>query len=235
MRDQITKIQAEQDRTDHRLSALEVATAEDRTGRLVETQPTPAAANPAHAGPPPRVVALGAAESPQDDDPNDPSPRPEIRVVGAGGGVAHGRRTDPGRPSALDPEAKRAYDAALAQVRAKSYDRALEGLTAFLVRWPDHPYAENATYWRGETLYAKGEYARAAEQFEAVLSRFGGGAKAPDALLKLGMCQERLGAPDRAKELYDRLRADYPRSDAAKHIPAVARDDRSPKGPKETR
>jgi tol-pal system protein YbgF len=252
MRDQIAKMQAEQDRTDQRLSSLEVAFADEKSGRLVEGQaadPKPGAKSYA---PPPRVVALGGEPPAENDDPNDPSPRPEIRLVGRGapartprGQDARKTRDEPlpsirtegsARPSALDPEAKKAYEAALAQVQAKSYDRGLEALTAFLVRWPDHPYAENATYWRGEALYGKGEYLRAAEQFEAVLARFGGGAKAADALLKLGMCHERLGSPERAREYWDRLRADYPRSDAAKRIPREsAKDDRSPKGPKESR
>ena len=86
-----------------------------------------------------------------------------------------------------------------------------------------------------------------AEQFESVLARPGSGNKAPDALLKLGMCHDRLGASQRAREYWDRLKNDYPRSDAAKRIPAVgrktsgtstgAREDGSPdrKGPKENR
>ena len=78
---------------------------------------------------------------------------------------------------------------------------------------------------------------RAAEQVEAVLARFAmTGAKAPDALLKLGMCQERLGAHDRATEYFNRLRAEYPRSEAVKKIPQTqdrAAVDR--KGPKESR
>jgi tol-pal system protein YbgF len=134
-----------------------------------------------------------------------------------------------GRPSVLDPDAKRAYDQALSDVNARRYDRAMEGLTAFLARYPDHPYAENATYWRGEVYFARGEYLRAAEQFEAVLSKYNGN-KAPDALLKLGSCHERLGATDRAKEYWDRLRRDHPRSDAAKRVPLA-----DAKGPKETR
>lgn len=145
-------------------------------------------------------------------------------------------RADAPRASALDPDAKKAYEAALGQVQAKQFDRGLEGLNAFLVRWPDHPYAENAMYWRGEAYYAQGEYLRAAEQFEAVLARFGSGSKGPDALLKLGMCHDRLGAPQRAQQYWDRLKNDYPRSDAAKRIPAADRGrDSSPKGPKENR
>ena len=153
LRDQISKIQADQDKTDHRLDSLEVAVAEEKSGRLVEAAPLPSKkAEPTEK----RVVALGPGET-ESDDPNDPAPRPEIRVVGPAGAASRPSRgktrvDEPlpsvrsDRASALDPDAKKAYETALANVQAKHYDKGLEGLTAFLVRWPDHPYTENATY-----------------------------------------------------------------------------------------
>jgi tol-pal system protein YbgF len=143
-------------------------------------------------------------------------------------------RPDAARSSALDPDAKASYEAALALVQGRQYDRGVEGLSAFLARWPDHPYAENAIYWRGEAYFAQGEYLRAGEQFEAVMARFGSGKKAPDALLKLGMCQDRLGASTRAREYWERLKTEYPKSEAAKRIPSGSRDSGA-KGPKENR
>lgn len=243
----VTKMQADHDRFDQRLGALEVSVADEKRGHA------PSASAETQAPAPSRVVALGGPAE-ESEDPSDPTQRPEIRLVGpagaasrpARGKTARGRLDDDGgssgaglgnvgsdtaRPSALDPDAKRAYEAALAKVQGKQYERGLEGLNAFLVRWPDHPYAENAMYWRGEAYFAQGEYLRAAEQFEAVLARFTAGHKSPDALLKLGMCHDRLGATSRAREYWDRLKNEYPRSDAAKRIPALG----SPKGPKESR
>jgi tol-pal system protein YbgF len=178
-------------------------------------------------------VQLGQGEDDaQSDDPDSPTARPEIRLEGSHiaaprplrSRTGRGRDRDDSSSSvpAVDPDAKRAYDAALAEVDAKRYDRALESLSAFLTRYPDHPYAENATYWRGECYFAKGEYLRAAEQFEAVVTRYSGN-KAPDALLKMGMAHDRLGSPDRAREYWDRLRRDYPRSEAARRIPGGSR------------
>lgn len=248
-------MQADHDKFDQRLGALEVAVADEKSGGQTIVAPNPSPGPAGAAGAPARSVQLGGPPDPEAADPNDPGARPDIRVTGqAGSSVirsrsskvnARGRvedsdssslgggRSDSARPSALDPEAKRAYEAALAQVQGKQFEKGLEGLTAFLVRWPDHPYAENAMYWRGEAYFAQGEYLRAAEQFEAVMARFGGGSKGPDALLKLGMCHDRLGAPQRAREYWDRLKADYPKSDAAKRIPQTARE--STKGPKENR
>ena len=246
MREQVGRMQAEHDKVDQRLGALEGTMADDKT-------PPASSAVPAGPGPTARVVQLGGPSDADPADPNDPAARPDIRLTGVPGaapirprsgktgGRAHieeadpqGLRTDGPRSSALDPDAKKAYETALSQVQARQYDRGLEGLNAFLVRWPDHPYAENAVYWRGEAYYAQGEYLRAAEQFEALLARFGSGSKGPDALLKMGMCHDRLGASQRAREYWDRLKNEYPRSDAAKRIPGSARES-SPKGPKENR
>jgi tol-pal system protein YbgF len=218
----------------------------------------PAATNVQRSAPAPtqrRSVSIGEGDaSEESDDPNDPTARPEIRLQGAGSGAvsrplrgksARGRgeaRVEPSeeapqdasRPSILDPEAKKAYDAALSLATSRQYDRALEALSAFLVRYPDHPYAENALYWRGECYFARGEFLRAAEQFEAVLARFGGGNKAADALLKIGVSHARLGSPERAREYWDRLRRDYPRSEATKRIPEPETSARGT-GPKESR
>jgi tol-pal system protein YbgF len=158
-------------------------------------------------------------------DPEDTSPRPRIRVVGStrakGGEVeaVDDGAAGAGGGAALDPEAKRAYDAAVALVGGKQYDRALDALAAFLVRWPDHPYADHAMYWRGECYFAQGQYARAAEQFEGVLARFPAGAKAPDALLRLGMTRQRMGNAAGAKEAFDRLAREFPQTEAARRIP----------------
>lgn len=243
MNDAITSIQKDQDKGS-KVGKIEV---EDKSalGVPMPSSAPPASAKTAIAAP--RVVQLGGDDTGENDDPNDPTARPEIRVVGtpgSGGASRSSRRSNirlddygsggsadasstssasSGRPSALDPEARKAYDQAIALVNAKQNERALEALNAFLVRWPDHPYAENAMYWRGEIYFAQADYLRAAEQFEAVVARFGGGRKAPDALLKIGMCHDRLGAPARANEYWNRLKRDFPQSDAARKIPKEPR------------
>jgi tol-pal system protein YbgF len=190
------------------------------------------------------IEGSGEGQSPDEESPDteDPTPRPTIRVLGtprAGRGAWRDDQTqvagvagDDGTPrsSALDPQAKPAYDAAFALVRARQYDQALDAFASFLVKWPDHPYADNAMYWRGECYFAKADYLHAAEQFEGTVSRFPAGAKAPDALLKLGMSQQKLGNPVKAKEAFDRLAQSYPQSEAAHHIPAVTVSPATPSG-----
>jgi tol-pal system protein YbgF len=136
------------------------------------------------------------------------------------------------RPSALDEEAKHAYDGALAQVNAKHYAEALDSFAGFLVKWPDHPNADNAMYWRGECYFAQGDYVSAGHEFEGLLARFPMGNKAPDALLKLGLSELKTDDASLARQRFDRLRREFPHSDAAKHIPAGAQTVRTDSGGK---
>lgn len=252
MSEAISSIEGEHDRFDEKQGPLELAAGGDKDAGAKSTAPKSAGSAKGAPQPPARVVQLGAdAPSGESDDPEDGAARPEIRLVGTGGGSVRTRGRSRGRSdrvdeaelsalrtdspsSAVDPAAKKAYEDALAEVQSKHFVRGREGLTAFLTRWPDHPYAENALYWRGEAYFGERDYHRAASEFEAVLQRFGSGSKAPDAMLKLGMCHDRLGASQRAREVWDRLKAEFPRSEAARRIPDAGRDSLK-KGPKENR
>jgi tol-pal system protein YbgF len=219
---EITKMQADRDRFDERLGALEAAEQRrddaERRPRVAKNEMVPrlpvVRVGEGDAGP-----ALGPNEGEVADVGSDTdAPRP---VVEANGPAVLGRHGRAGRPDSPGSslEAKRDYEAALALVRAKQYDNALEAFTAFLVRYPDHAYADNAMYWRGECFYAKGELAKAAEQFEGLLARFPSGNKAPDALLKIGLCQQRQGSREQAQQTFAELKERYPRSEAARQIP----------------
>jgi tol-pal system protein YbgF len=238
LREDINRIQSDRDKLDQRLASIEVKEADQKDAK-------PGAVPPQRII---RMNPDGTEQAQTDPgetagaDPDDGSPRPVIHVQGAGGrmggkagpdivqetlpdedsriGAAGPPITQGGpRPAALDPDAKRSYDAALGLVNSKQYQAALEAFAAFLVRWPDHPYADNATYWRGECYFAQGEYARAAEQFEGVIARFPLGNKVPDSWLKLGIAQQKLGNQTRARAAFDKLAHDYPKSDAARRIP----------------
>src|SRR5687768_1619608 len=157
MNDQLSGIQADQDKSP---KAGRIDTGDDKTA-LGAKEATPPASAKSVPAPSPRTVQLGEGEAAGGDDPNDPSQRPDIRLTGtpgAGGRAAPSRRVRSGddgaatttqsseKSSALDPEARRAYDHAISLVNGKKNDQALEALNAFLVKWPDHPYAENAMY-----------------------------------------------------------------------------------------
>ncbi len=108
------------------------------------------------------------------------------------------------------------YRAAIDLVRQREFAAALASLTDFLVRYPSDARAPKVLFWRGEVLFAQHEYERALEAFESALSREPKGDKAADALLKVGLCHKRLGAPDRARVALERLKSQFPQSDAAR-------------------
>jgi tol-pal system protein YbgF len=240
MSQQIDHLQVDRDEEAAKFLAPEGADTHLSTEALPARKPAPGEA-------PPPVMNVGDEGQGYGDGPDteDATPRPTLRAYGsqrgrgADDGTASyvddgaGNRTTvpPGASSALDPAAKPAYEAAIALVSARQYDRALDALAGFLVKWPDHPYANNAMYWRGECYFAKGDYLHAAEQFEGVVTRFPAGNKAPDALLKLGITQQKLGNPLKAKEYFDRLAQTYPQSAAAHHIPPVTMQAATPAGP----
>ncbi len=239
LRDEITRVQATSDKFESRLGKLEIDSADmhapdEHSVDSTRPRPTNTTAAPI-ATPQLRVVHVGAdgveesgapgeTAGASSDDPNDSAPRPRIRVQGMHAEATSFDDKDSkgkARPAALDPDARRSYDSALALVHAKKYPEALDALAGFLMKWPEHPNADNAMYWRGECYFAEGDFQHAAEQFEADLARFPAGNKAPDATLKLGVSKRHLGDEAAATALFDKLRHEYPHSDAAHNIPAA--------------
>jgi tol-pal system protein YbgF len=226
MKTQLAQMRTDNDRLAERISTLEISRgvngggAHDDLGtpsnlRVIRLGPGRANDGPNAEGNGPASDDNGMSVDGVGD--GEGQARPVIAASGAGGRRGKASRETSG--SANDPEARRAYDAALAKVNKKDYAGALDAFTAFLVHWPDHPRADNAMYWRGECYYAQGEFARAADELSGVLARFPDGNKAPDALLKLGMSEQKLGKNSEAQEAFGRLQHEFPHADATKKIP----------------
>jgi TolA-binding protein len=52
------------------------------------------------------------------------------------------------------------------------YDRATNAFRAFIEKYPESAYADNAHYWIGEAHAARGDNSKAITAFEAVIKRF---------------------------------------------------------------
>ena len=211
-RKDIDRIQADNEKLNDRLTNLETATTSRQTAGTSSASPSDR--------PPLNVVRLtpngGREDSAEgEDDGPDDGTATVIRAEGNHEPTVQAGSED----AAKAMQASREYDAAIGLVKKKKYDEALEALAGYLARYPGEANADNAMYWRGECYYAKRDYARAAEQFDAVITRFPQGSKVPDALLKLGLSQRAAGERDKAKDTFGRLRKSYPTSDAAKKIP----------------
>jgi len=115
-----------------------------------------------------------------------------------------------------DPSAETLYNRAFDALKAARYPEAIEGMKVFLAAHPQHPLADNAQYWLGQTYYLSRDYERAVEAFSAVGGRSPDRSKAPDALLKKGLSEIELKRNDDARRSFGELLQRYPDSDAAR-------------------
>lgn len=120
--------------------------------------------------------------------------------------------TEPDRPdrSAKGQPIIDEYEAAMAVYKSGQVERAEAAFEDFARRHPRHDYADNALYWKGEAAYDQAHYADALAAFTEVVERYGGGNKAPDALLKIGLCYRQLGDEPNARDVLGELIAAYP-------------------------
>lgn len=121
-------------------------------------------------------------------------------------------------PQTQTPEERAAglYRAAKAQLDAGQLRAARDEFTAFLRDHPDHPLADNALYWMGETWYAQSLWLRAARIFGQVVEKYPRGNKVPDAMLKTALCYLNLGERKLARDTLTQVLSMYPGTSAAR-------------------
>lgn len=121
----------------------------------------------------------------------------------------------PGKGSKDVEAEQKAYDAIFPLVRNKQYSEAVKAYNEFLSQYPEGRNAANARYWLGQVYYVQGSNEDAETQFKLVMSQFGDSPKASDALAKLAAIEERRGAFDKAKALYNQIVQKFPGSSSA--------------------
>ena len=144
-------------------------------------------------------------------------PLPPVPTVRAGeslgvapmDGAGSAAASSGGGPMDLFHQAYRAYS-------NKSYQRALEGFAAFLREHPDHEYADNALFWRGECHLACGRLLKAVGEFERVLRRYPGSEKKPSALYRIGFVYDQLHDRSKARHYYFKVVERHPGTEAAR-------------------
>mgnify|MGYP003377543651 CR=1 FL=1 len=95
---------------------------------------------------------------------------------------------------------------------------AVEAFAGFLVRWPAHPHADNAMYWRAECFLRSGDAPRGVRELQGLLERFPVGNKVPDALFTLRTALLRAGDAAGAERAGQRLLNDHADSEAARRL-----------------
>lgn len=105
---------------------------------------------------------------------------------------------------------KAAYDQAFQALKELRYADAAEEFQAFIERYPDSEYTDNAQYWLGESYYVTRNYDIALTAFQTLLDRFPDSPKAPDALLKVGYTHYELEQWDSARAALTQVQELYP-------------------------
>ncbi len=113
-------------------------------------------------------------------------------------------------------EERQAYEKILDLIRnQKKYDEAITRIYEFIDKYPEGDLTVNAYYWLGEVYLVKPQLEQAKQAFTIVATRYADHRKAPDAVYKLGITQDRLGEKQDARRTMNKVLEDYPSSSAA--------------------
>ncbi len=107
------------------------------------------------------------------------------------------------------------YRKALAEVNAQNFKAALPLFDQFLKKYPKSSMADNAQYWRGETLYGLKQFPEAVLEFQKVVKKYPKSDKIPAAILKQGYCFFEAKEYLDAKAFLQKVITQYPQSDEA--------------------
>jgi tol-pal system protein YbgF len=176
---------------------VEAVQAEQREARAKAAAPAPAQ-SPAPAAPPAPTPAPTVPVPPPPSFPPTPAPA---------------ERPRPPATRAQTPE--QVYSAALATFRAREHGQAVLDFLDFIAKYPRHPLVANAQYWIGEAYYVQRDFRQAMLEFQKVPATAPGSAKAGDALLKIGLCQRQLRDEPHARQTWQRVVREFPKSEAA--------------------
>ncbi len=108
------------------------------------------------------------------------------------------------------------YDVAFDALKRGQYAEASKKFDGFLKVYPQGEFADNATYWLGESYYVTQKYPIALKTFQGLLASFPQSKKAPDALLKVGYCYYQLGDTAKATTTLKSVMERYPDQPVAK-------------------
>ena len=105
---------------------------------------------------------------------------------------------------------KEEFDVALGYYKDKQYESAEKGFTAFIEKNPKSRLIADATYYIGETYAQRGRQREAAEQYLKISTDFANSARAPEAMLRLGVSLKALGAKEQACATFTEVTRKYP-------------------------
>ena len=108
------------------------------------------------------------------------------------------------------------YDKALAILREGRYAEATAAFNRFLADHPGSPYADNASYWLGETYYVTRDFDRAMSTFSKLVEFHPQSPKVSDSRLKIGFIHYENKDWPAARQELKLVVDDYPGTTAAR-------------------
>ena len=118
-------------------------------------------------------------------------------------------------PTQRQDSTRRLYDRVMDEFKHRDYAAAMAGFQLFLELHGQSSLAANAQYWIGECQYRTGRYREALKSFYDVVSNYPLSPKLPASTLKLGQTYVKLGDPEKARLMFDRVVEQYPDSTEA--------------------
>jgi tol-pal system protein YbgF len=150
------------------------------------------------------TIGEGNAEADAYDDPVDLNPPPRT------GAINPAPRASESVAATGTPDAGADYDSAVELMQSRQYEQAEMGLRQFIQSHPRDGRVAGATYWLGESYLARGRTREAAEQFLKVSTDYARSSQAPEAMLKLGVSLNALGAREQACATLAELERKFP-------------------------
>jgi tol-pal system protein YbgF len=141
---------------------------------------------------------------------------PAAAAPAFGGGVAAPAQNPPVIAPAPSGSDQQNYQAAFDLIQNRKYEEAEHAFTNFLAAFPGSPLADNAQYWLAETHYVRRQFSAALPEFQKVVEQYPQSAKMPDAMLKIGYCQNELGDRTAARATLQDVMRQFPDTTAAR-------------------
>ena len=120
-----------------------------------------------------------------------------------------------GKQITVDPNERRTYEAALAQLRNGDFKSAQTAFQQFQTAYPQSAYGAAVQYWIGSSQYAQKDNKAAITTLQSFVQRYPEHPRTPDALLTLGNAQTDSGDRKAAADTFRLIVQKFPDSTAA--------------------
>ena len=140
---------------------------------------------------------------------------PPGQAPGTAGEEENGAAVQPPSPATDPLEAQAEYQQAFNLLKQAQYNKAITAFSAFLGKYPQSQYSDNAQYWLGEAYFVTRRFNDAITEYMKHLANYPDSQKAPNSLLKIGYSYFELKQEADAKKVWQDLVQRYPGTPAA--------------------